>query len=86
MEKNWSVSLEHDEYENDLELVVKDAIDAVEQTSIGYYVNVVTPETLGHPDEYLTEALTIFFEDQIEAKFIDQCGCGGYVLRVWKKN
>jgi putative CGCGG family rSAM target protein len=86
MEKNWSVSLEHEEYENDLELVVKDAIDAVEQTSRGFYVNVVTPETLGDPDDYLTEALNLFFGDKIEAKFIDQCGCGGYVLRVWKKN
>jgi putative CGCGG family rSAM target protein len=86
MEKNWSVSLEHEEYENNLEAVVKDAIDAVKQTTIGFYVNVVTPETLGNPNDYLTDALNVFFGDQIEAKFIDQCGCGGYVLRVWKKN
>lgn len=85
MEKNWSVSLEHEEYEHDLELVVKDAIEAVEQTSKGYYVNVVTPDAFGNPDDYLTEALHLFFGNQIEAKFIDQCGCGGYVLRVWKK-
>ena len=29
--------------ENDLELVVRDAIEAVEETAKGYYVNVVTP-------------------------------------------
>ena len=47
--KNWSVALEHDEYEDDLELVVRDAIEAVEETANGYYVNVVTPSNLGNP-------------------------------------
>ncbi|MCQ6279250.1 CGCGG family rSAM-modified RiPP protein [Bacillus sp. EB600] len=85
MVKSWSVSLEHEEYENDIDLLVKDAIDAIEQTSSGCYVNVVTPGTLGNPDDYLTEALDLIFSDKIKTKFIDQCGCGGYVLRVWKK-
>ena len=56
-EKNWSIALEHDEYENDLELVVRDAIEAVEETAKGYYVNVVTPSNFGNPDDYLTAAL-----------------------------
>ncbi len=86
MEKdmNWSISLEHDQYENNLELVVNDSIDAVKDTKVGYYVNIVTPEGLGHPEEYLTEALSFIFGDTIIMKFIDQCGCGGFVLRVWK--
>lgn len=84
MEKNWSISLEHDEYENNMRLVVEDAIEAVEQTAKGYYVNVVTPANLGNPDNYLTEALLLHFNNRIDTKFIDQCGCGGYVLRVWK--
>jgi putative CGCGG family rSAM target protein len=84
MKKDRSVSLEHDEYENNLELVVKDAINAVEETESGYYVNLVTPANLGNPEEYVTEALNIVFKDAIKTKFIDQCGCGGYVLRVWK--
>ena len=42
-EKNWSIALEHDEYEEDLELVVRDSIEAVAETAKGYYVNVVTP-------------------------------------------
>ncbi|MGG1675213.1 hypothetical protein ACIFOT_05595 [Neobacillus sp. NRS-1170] len=29
MDKNWSIALEHGEYETDQELVIKDAIDAV---------------------------------------------------------
>lgn len=84
METNWSISLEHGEYENNLELIVKEAIDAVQQTAKGFYVNVVTPEDFGNPDDYLTEALLLFFGNKIDTKYIDQCGCGGYVLRVWK--
>ncbi|WP_428907964.1 hypothetical protein [Niallia sp. Krafla_26] len=32
MEKNWSIALEHDEYEEDRGLVVRDAIQAVKDT------------------------------------------------------
>ncbi|MDQ0199419.1 CGCGG family putative rSAM-modified RiPP protein [Neobacillus ginsengisoli] len=85
MEKNWSIALEHEEYENDVELVIKDAINAVKQTTKGFYVNVVTPENFGNPDHYLTKELVFIFGNEIDVKFIDQCGCGGYVLRVWKR-
>jgi putative CGCGG family rSAM target protein len=85
MDKNWSISLEHEEYEQNSELVIKDAIEAVERTGKGVYVNVVTPSVFGNPDHYLTPVLVSFFGDQIAVSFIDQCGCGGYVLRVWKK-
>ncbi|MCQ6276383.1 CGCGG family rSAM-modified RiPP protein [Bacillus sp. V3B] len=84
MKKNRSVSFEHDEYEENVDLVVQDAIEEVENTLAGYYVNLVTPEGFGNPDEYLTEVLELHFKDTIRAQFIDQCGCGGYVLRVWK--
>jgi hypothetical protein len=53
MEKNWSVSLEHEEYVNNMELVVKDAIEAVEKTSKGFYVYVVTPANFGNSIDYL---------------------------------
>lgn len=86
MEKNWSISLEHDEYEKNKDLVVKDAIDAVKQTSKGHYVNLVTPANFGNPNEYLADPLHSYFKDKICTKFIDQCGCGGYVLRVWKNS
>jgi hypothetical protein len=46
----------------------------------------VTPANFGEPDNYLTEALALYFGESIKSKFIDQCGCGGYVLRVWKNN
>ncbi|WP_411253761.1 CGCGG family rSAM-modified RiPP protein [Neobacillus niacini] len=86
MDKNWSISLEHEEYVSDLELVIKDAIQAVEDTNRGFYVNIVTPSSFGNPDEYLAEALLTYFGDRIGMKYFDQCGCGGYVLRVWKNN
>ena len=86
MDKNWSISLEHEEYVMDMELVITDAIEAVEKTGKDYYVNVVTPASFGNPNDYLAEALLTYFGSRIEMKFIDQCGCGGYVLRVWKNN
>jgi hypothetical protein len=53
---NWSISLEHDEYENNLELVIHNAVKAVKETTLGHYVNLVIPEEFGHPyeeDEFL---------------------------------
>lgn len=83
-EKNWSISLEHEEYEHNRDLVIGDAIDAVKETAKGFYVNVVTPAAFGNPDEYLTTELLLEFGNEIDVKYIDQCGCGGHVLRVWK--
>lgn len=85
MDKNWSVSFEYDDYEENMVLVVSDAIEAVAQTSKGFYVNLVTPSNFGNPKEYLTEELHLHFENKIHTQYIDQCGCGGYVLRVWKR-
>ena len=84
--KNWSISLESDEYQNNVELVIEDAIDAVKQTACGCYVNVVTPLNFGNPENYLKEMLMSRFAGYITVQFIDQCGCGGYVLRVWKSS
>lgn len=84
MDKDWSMDLEHNEYEFDKDLIIEDGIKAVEETAPGYYVNLVTSNNFGDPEEYLTPLLHEKFGDAINTKFIDQCGCGGYVLRVWK--
>lgn len=81
---NWSAGLEHDEYETDRDLVISDAIDAVERTASGYTVNLVTAAEWGDPEAYLTPILKEKFGHDLKMKFIDQCGCGGYVLRVWR--
>jgi putative CGCGG family rSAM target protein len=84
MNKDWTKDLEHDEYENDIDLIIKDALIAVKETNVGCYVNLVTSNVFGTPVDYLQPLLEKMFPNQLKIKFIDQCGCGGYVLRVWK--
>ncbi|MDP4087249.1 MAG: CGCGG family rSAM-modified RiPP protein [Bacillota bacterium] len=84
MDKDWTKDLEHDEYENDIDLIIKDALIAVQETKIGCFVNLVTSNVFGNPVDYLQPLLEKMFSNQLRIKFIDQCGCGGYVLRVWK--
>lgn len=78
---SWSANLEKPEHADDRELVVAEAIEAVEHTAAGNHVNLVTHGDQGHPEEYLFEALGERF-DGIEIEYIEQCGCGGYVTRV----
>lgn len=82
--KNWSISLENEEYVDDIDALVNEAISAVETTAIGFYVNIVTPGVFGNPEIYLTEVFQRLFSDSITMNYIDQCGCGGHVLRVHK--
>ncbi|MDF0726385.1 CGCGG family rSAM-modified RiPP protein [Cytobacillus sp. S13-E01] len=84
MEKDWSIDLEHGEYKENVALILEDAISAVKQTGSGYFVNLVTPSKFGKPEEYLTSLLQQEFGETIALKYINECGCGGYVLRVWK--
>jgi putative CGCGG family rSAM target protein len=82
-ENSWSANLEKPQYSDDASLAVRDAIEAIEQTVSGYHVNLVTHATLGHPREFLYEALDEEYTDEdIEWEYVDQCGCGGHVTRV----
>ncbi|UCZ54257.1 CGCGG family rSAM-modified RiPP protein [Bacillus shivajii] len=82
--KSWSASLEHGGYAENKDLVIEHSIVAVEETSEGTSVNLVTPNEFGNPETYLKEILEERFGESIHVKYIDQCGCGGYVLRVYK--
>ncbi|SES00285.1 CGCGG family rSAM-modified RiPP protein [Salipaludibacillus aurantiacus] len=82
--KNWSASLEHGEYAEDRAFVIRHAIEAIDETAEGFYVNLVTPDVFGNPTDYLLSVIKDKYGDAVEAKYIDQCGCGGYVLRVFK--
>ncbi|EKN70208.1 hypothetical protein BABA_05966 [Neobacillus bataviensis LMG 21833] len=84
MNKDWTKNLEHDEYEQDIDLIINDALEAVEETGTGCFVNLVTSSVFGNPTDYLQLLIEEMFPDKVRIKFIDQCGCGGYVLRVWK--
>lgn len=81
---SWSIDLEGEEYINDIGRLFCDAKKAVEATEAGQFVNLVTPPQHGEPG-FLIEELKGIFGEKIEAKFIAQCGCGGYVTRVWVK-
>lgn len=80
---SWSANLEKPEHGEDRELVVRQAIDAIEHTAEGYHVNLVTHENHGHPSEYLYAALEAEFGgESVEWEYIEQCGCGGHVVRA----
>ncbi|ODR80696.1 hypothetical protein BG842_24300 [Haladaptatus sp. W1] len=82
-DNSWSVNLEKPEHADDAGFVCSQAVDAVEHTARGNHVNVVTHANHGHPETYLFDALTDEFGSDIECEYVDQCGCGGYVIRVY---
>ncbi len=83
-DNSWSANLEKPKYAEHVDLAIRDAIDAVEHTAPGNHVNLVTHADLGHPETYLYDALTDEYETgEIEWEYIDQCGCGGHVTRVY---
>jgi len=82
-DNSWSANLEQPEHADDRDLVVRQAIDAIEYTAAGHHVNLVTHENHGHPSKYLYDTLEDEYDDEaVDWEFVDQCGCGGYVVRV----
>lgn len=84
-EKDWSCGLEAEEYEDDKELLIKDAMNAIEDTGLNHFVNLVTPAVHGNPEKYLVPIIKDKYGDHVSTEFVDQCGCGGYVLKVTRK-
>lgn len=86
-ETSWSANLEGPEHADDRDLVLAEAIDAVDRTARGCHVNLVTHATHGHPSDYLFRVLHERFGPkdgiEIDVEYVDQCGCGGYVTRVY---
>lgn len=64
-------------YEEDVELLLREAKAAIESTSPGYSVNLVTPASLGKPDS-IVEELKREYGEKIMTEYVDQCECGGY--------
>ncbi|WP_276255830.1 CGCGG family rSAM-modified RiPP protein [Halomontanus rarus] len=79
-ETSWSANLEQPQHADDRELVIAEALEAVEATADGYHVNLVTHADHGHPETYLYGELDERFDHEYE--HVDQCGCGGHVVRV----
>ena len=80
---SWSVNLEHPRYADDEALVVEDALAAIEATAPGRHVNLVSHGDCGHPETYLLPALEAAYGDDLEWEYVEQCGCGGHVTRVY---
>lgn len=79
---SWSANLEAPRYAADRSLLERHAVRAVEHTAAGRHVNLVTHEAHGHPSGYLYATLEERFGDDVEWTYVDQCGCGGHVVRV----
>lgn len=79
---SWSANLEKPQHAEDRELVIEQALSAIDHTGAGNHVNLVTHADHGHPETYLYEALDRGYGEEIEWEYVDQCGCGGHVVRV----
>ncbi|QAU14234.1 CGCGG family rSAM-modified RiPP protein [Halorubrum sp. BOL3-1] len=81
-ENSWSANLEGPEHAADRDFLVRQAIEAVEHTAAGNHVNLVTHGDHGHPGAYLFDALESVLDDDLDPEYVEQCGCGGHVVRV----
>lgn len=82
-DNSWSANLEKPHHGEDEDLVTAQAIDAINHTATGHHVNLVTHSNHGHPKTYLYSVLSDEFDGEIEWEYVEQCGCGGYVTRVY---
>ncbi|MFB6234344.1 MAG: CGCGG family rSAM-modified RiPP protein [Halopenitus sp.] len=82
-DNSWSANLEGPEHAADRELLVEQAQSAIEHTAAGNHVNLVTHGDHGHPETYLYDALDLEYGDAIRWEYVEQCGCGGHVVRVY---
>jgi putative CGCGG family rSAM target protein len=83
-ENSWSANLETEAHADDPELVVAQATEAVRKTASDHHVNLVTHGNHGHPATYLFAPLREAF-DEVHVEYVEQCGCGGHVTRVYRQ-
>ncbi|OUM99859.1 MAG: hypothetical protein BAA02_12840 [Paenibacillaceae bacterium ZCTH02-B3] len=87
-EHDWSLNLEDEYFAEHPEDLVAAAVHAVEETAPGYYVNLVTPGSIGHPEtDFIPGLKDKLRECRIrvrEIRYVDECGCGGHVTRVYR--
>jgi putative CGCGG family rSAM target protein len=80
-DNSWSANLEAPKYADDPELAVRDALCAIDHTTSGNHINLVTHGELGRPEAFLYDALREE-RDGVEPEYVERCGCGGHVTRV----
>lgn len=87
-ELDWSINLEDDQYAGNTEQLIADAVKAVSITAPGRYVNLVTHQAAGHPQEGLISKLEAALNNaglaETKLVYINECGCGGFVTRAYR--
>lgn len=84
--KSWSANFEDDPYRDRPDLILRESLMAIAATKPGnIFVNLVTPGELGDPAGYLLPAIRQALGDTVELEEIGQCGCGGYVVRAYRR-
>jgi putative CGCGG family rSAM target protein len=77
----WVADLEAEEHATNRQLTIAEAVDAVEQTRSGHFVDLVTHEQHGHPASYLYKPVRTV-DRSVVLSDEGRCSCGGYVTRV----
>lgn len=83
---DWSLNLEDEDYAKHPDRMLQEIVEAAASTMPGCYVNVVVHEQAGDPRDGLMDrveaALNQVGIPDAAIRYIDQCGCGGYVFRI----
>lgn len=86
--KDWSINLEDDYYADKPDELVQDAVHAIALTEPGRFVNLVTHQAAGHPEQGLMDKVRAALSEaglsDVRLSYIDQCGCGGFVTRAFR--
>jgi putative CGCGG family rSAM target protein len=80
-DNSWSANLEKPVHAEDRALVLRGVETAIEHTVPGNHVNLVTHGDHGHPERFLYDDLDD--RDDVGYEYVEQCGCGGHVTRVF---
>lgn len=85
---DWSINLEDACFEQDSDELFREALEAVRNTAQGYFVNLVVAGSVGDPEQEFVSDLTRRLREEeipvLDVCYIDECGCGGHVIRVYR--
>lgn len=80
-DRPWVADLEADKHAANRQLTVAEAVEAIEQTESGHFVDLVTHERHGHPTSYLYGAV-LSVDRPVALADEGRCTCGGFVTRA----
>lgn len=85
---DWSLNLEDEFYAEQHGEMMAASVEAVLMTKEGHYVNIITPGSLGSPEEgFLSELAGCLADKTVHVEkllYVGECGCGGFVTRVYR--